>query len=400
MSSVSRYIVRRLNWKSPVAGRYVRLPGWTEVAAFDAAETADADRRRREQEVRTVVNPFACVGSFVEMSSLPGPVLADWLMDGGLEPPAGAPFDQWRAWWDAAAGTMTAEERAHAWAGFDKLRFYDAAERPPGQVHAVLNVHWERRYDDWSAPYEGGDPLRAFRSAAAAEVDCRQVGEGIRSSLRVDEERYRFSFVLVGARAQAGHDPFFEHRAGNVEVGDSARFTEAAAVPVAGDLGAVKAGWSVYLVQRLSWSWHVAEGTVHWITQFDRERIDGVPVMAFLSRQEAEAYAWELDYVTRMYLNPFRFGHPDELSSVPEFGFRSVLGDAGLDLPAGDWHMRERWRVEPYPDEGVRGVPAVHLWEDWWAATADGLSAAQREAVWDLLDQLRFYQVRAIELRD
>ena len=114
-----RYVVRRLNWKSPIAGRYVRLPGWTEVAAFDAAETADADRRRREQEVRTAVNPFACAGSFFEMSSLPGPVLSDWLMDGGLEPPSpAAPFREWRAWWDAAAGSMTAAEWAHAWAGF------------------------------------------------------------------------------------------------------------------------------------------------------------------------------------------------------------------------------------------------------------------------------------------
>jgi hypothetical protein len=71
-----------------------------------------------------------------------------------------------------------------------------------------------------------------------------------------------------------------------------------------------------------------------------------------------------------------------------------------LDLPADDWYMRPQWSVYPEADEGIRGVPAVHLWEDWWAATADGMSAAQRETVWDLLDQLRFYQVCELELRD
>ncbi len=400
MPAESRSVVRRLNWKSPTAGRYARLPGWTEVATFDAAETADADRRRREQEVRAAVNPFACAGSFFELTSLPGPILADWLMDGGLEPPIGAPFDQWRTWWDAAARTMTAAERAHAWAGFDKLRFYDAAERLPAQVHVVLGVHWGQRYDDWLAPFEGGHPLRAFRSAPSAEVDRRQVGAGIRARLRQDEGYYRPAFVLVGARAEAGRDPFLNPRSGEVEVGDDAPFSESVPVPITDDPGAVRAARSVYLVQRLSWSWQVSEGNVFWTPQLDPERADGVPVMAFLTRKEAEAFAWELDFVTRLYLNPFRFGHPADLSSVSEPGFRSLLGDTGLDLPADDWYMRPQWSVYPEADEGIRGVPAVHLWEDWWAATADGMSAAQRETVWDLLDQLRFHQVCELELRD
>ena len=37
---------------------------------------------------------------------------------------------------------MTAAERAHAWAGFDKLRFYDAAERPGPVIHVVSSVSW------------------------------------------------------------------------------------------------------------------------------------------------------------------------------------------------------------------------------------------------------------------
>jgi hypothetical protein len=403
VSAESRYFVRRLNWKAPAAGRYVRLPGWTEVAVCDTAETADAERRRREQEVRAAVNPFACAGSYFEMSSLPGPVLADWLMDGGLEPPSpAAPFAEWRAWWDAAVGAMTPAERAHAWAGFDKLRFYDAAERSGAAVHVVLSVNWTldtERYV-WEAPFEGGHLHRAFRSPATAEVERRRVAEEVDSVLRRDDDYYQILRVLTGARVQAGHDPFFEYRAGETEAGDSAPLAETVAVPIADEPGAVRAVRSVYLVQRWSWSWYVSGGNVFWTQQLDPERAVGVPVMAFLSRKEAVALAWELDFVSRLYLNPFRFGHPADLSSVPERGFRSVLGEVGLDLPADDWYMRPQWSVYPDADEGVRGVPAVHLWEDWWASTADGMSAAQRETVWDLLDQLRFHQVVELELRD
>ena len=76
-------------------------------------------------------------------------------------------------------------------------------------------------------------------------------------------------------------------------------------------------------------------------------------------------------------------------------GFRGVLGDAGLDLPADDW---DRVWQRDYP--GATGLGHPGPWTDWWAATADGMSAAQRDAVWDLLDQLRFHQVCELELRD
>ncbi len=51
------------------------------------------------------------------------------------------------------------------------------------------------------------------------------------------------------------------------------------------------------------------------------------------------------------------------------------------------------------PPGGAAGT-ADHPWADWWAATADGMSAAQRGAVWDLFDQLRLHEVRELPLED
>jgi hypothetical protein len=423
VSAESRYVVRRLNWKSPTAGRYVRLPGWTEVAVCDAAETADAERRRREQEVRAAVNPFACAGSFFELTSLPGPVLADWLMDGGLEPPApAAPFAEWRAWWDVAAPAMTAAERAHAWAGFDKLRFYDAAERPGAVVHVVLGVHWERdpERDVWTSPFEGGHPLRAFRSVAAAEAERMRNHEFFQVSLPTEDD-YPPGYALVGARAEAGRDPFFDHRAGETEVTAADRpLADTVTVPVVDDVEAVRAAVRMFLVQRLSWTWHDTEGAIVWsLPRYDLvttlrwmaavtgntsissqlrnyDRVDGLPVVGQLSRKAAESLAWELDFVARTHTNPFRFGHPSDLTSVNEVGFRAALRVVGLEGPSDSWPLPLGFadRFEP-----PRLLPA-EPWEDWWAATADGMSATQRETVWDLLDQLRFHQVVELELRD
>jgi hypothetical protein len=399
-----RFTVRRLNWKSPAEGWYVRLPGWTEIAAFDSPEAAESARRRREAEVRAAVNPFDCAGSFFELSTLPGPILLDWLMDGGLEPPPPtAPLADWRRWWAEAAPEMTADQRAHAWAGFDKLRFYETAERPgPAVVHVVLGVYWDLEYDRYvyEAGFEGGNPVRAFRSTRAAEAERLRVAADVQSEIR-DNEYYAPALIEVGPRAERSRDPFADPRPREKRMtADDAPFAETAAVAVAADPGAVRVAGSVYIVQRLSWRWIVSKEDIIWVPLLPEEgRADGVPVAAFLTRKEAESLAWELDYVPRLYLNPFRFGHPEDLTSVAETGFRAVLGDTGLQLPADDWYMRLRWSV--YPGDETRGVPAVpHPWPGWWNATADGMSAAQRDAVWDLLDQLRFHQVRELELRD
>src|SRR6185503_17899989 len=56
----TRFVVKRLNWHAGDRGRCYRQPGETAVASFATADEAEADRRRREEEVRRVVNPFAC----------------------------------------------------------------------------------------------------------------------------------------------------------------------------------------------------------------------------------------------------------------------------------------------------------------------------------------------------
>ena len=99
--------------------------------------------------------------------------------------------------------------------------------------------------------------MRVFRSAAAAEVDA-PAGRR-RKSLPVAARRRLLTRcrVLTGARARLATTRSSNTGPARRRWVTTSPFAETVAVPVAGNLGAVKAGWSVYLVQRLSWSWHV-----------------------------------------------------------------------------------------------------------------------------------------------
>jgi hypothetical protein len=198
-------------------------------------------------------------------------------MDGGLEPPSPAvPFADWWRWWADAPPGMTAAERAHAWAGFDKLRFYDAAERPGAAVYIVLGVYWGYDFERYvqEAGFEGGYPVQAIRSASAAEVERLRVAAELRGRLRRDES-YPPPLALTGARAEADRDPFFETRAGETRIeADNAPFAETASVPVSAGPEAVRAARRVYLVHRLSWTWRGSWGAITWGPQLDPDRSD------------------------------------------------------------------------------------------------------------------------------
>lgn len=171
MAEPTRFVVRRLNWR-PAGDAFIRLPGETRLASFDTFDDAEADRIRREHEVRGRVNPFRCGTAFHTLTTLPEPVFADWVADAGLTPPErpAVGFVDWAAWWAAGHATWTEEQRARVWDGLNHVRFFEVIERPPSAVaYAVVRVMWEYN-DNWYEPgAEGGRTVIAYRSREAAE---------------------------------------------------------------------------------------------------------------------------------------------------------------------------------------------------------------------------------------
>ena len=178
MMNSSRYSVRRLVWYQPPHGDpYTRrVPAVVPVASFDTFDDAEAHRRALEADAREGENPFRFGGcSVFFQSSLDGPRLHDWLMDAGIDPPvAQLRHGDWRVWWYAFAHTWSAEQLAHTWAAFDKVRFFDVVEEGPVAAHVVTEIVWGRLERDWNgttAGSEGGRLVGVYRRERAAEVE-------------------------------------------------------------------------------------------------------------------------------------------------------------------------------------------------------------------------------------
>lgn len=170
--SESRFVVRRLNWREAGA-LIVHLPGEVRLASFDTFDAADADRARREAQVRERVNPFRCGAAWHALTAFPEGVFRDWLSDVSLAPPSeGATLGEWAQWWADGSAAWPAEHRARVWEGLDRVRFFETIERAASAVaYAVVRVLWEYN-DSWYEPgAEGGTTVRAFRSRERAEAE-------------------------------------------------------------------------------------------------------------------------------------------------------------------------------------------------------------------------------------
>ena len=55
-----RFVVKRLNWAEEYGGKLLRRPGEVAVVSFATFDAADAERAKREEELRKRVNPFEC----------------------------------------------------------------------------------------------------------------------------------------------------------------------------------------------------------------------------------------------------------------------------------------------------------------------------------------------------
>jgi hypothetical protein len=184
MNNAVRFVVSQIDWardEDSEGGYARRTVRTTPVASFATFDEAEADRRRREEERRATENPFLLGGaSLFYQTSLDGPRLHDWLMDAGIEPPAKVKgHATWAEWWDKSSREWSAEQRAHAWAAMDKVRFFAVSEeRPDHKAYVIQELNW--RWEDEPtlyADYEGGMMVRAFRSKAAAEKECARLNK-------------------------------------------------------------------------------------------------------------------------------------------------------------------------------------------------------------------------------
>lgn len=171
----TRFVVKRLNWFEEYGEKLLRRPGEVAVVSFATFDEADAERAKREDELRKRVNPFECGDAVHYWTHLDEPRLRDWLMDHGIEPPKAKKdgTTNWSAWWKKNQKQLGAEKRAAVWEVLDKVRFFAVREEPVRPVgFAVVEINWEYNDATYDADAEGGLLLKVYRSRERAEAEC------------------------------------------------------------------------------------------------------------------------------------------------------------------------------------------------------------------------------------
>jgi hypothetical protein len=99
------------------------------------------------------------------------------------------------------------------------------------------------------------------------------------------------------------------------------------------------------------------------------------PVASFASFAEAQAECRRLERAARKSVNPFALG-------APALFYQTSLDSGRLS----DWLLDHGVKPPARPERGHTA------WLAWWKAKNKGLSEAQRGAVWEALDNVRFYE--------
>lgn len=212
------HVVQRLNWVwsddgydgADTVQLLVRIPGVVRLRTFDDEADALAERDRLEEVARRRVNPFRCGGLHLrQQTSFDADRLHDWLLDGGIDPPADR---DWAAWWDAVKDALDDSQWRHAWRALDRLVFHEVVARPRRPVVYVLGqVGWRYNDQGFDPAPEGSKPLRAFRSRERAEAECDDENDIARSALDVGDDGVDVSGEEYDMLQRASRaDPFRE----------------------------------------------------------------------------------------------------------------------------------------------------------------------------------------------
>jgi len=143
-------------------------------------------------------------------------------------------------------------------------------------------------------------------------------------------------------------------------------------------------GLEVFVVLRRGWRVEGGEGE-SWRWTPTKARTCGRPVVAFGTLAAADAHMARLEAEARNYPSPFRFGPPHEWGTL----------DAG-----GIWRTLSRMHPIVFASQWTDYKATDQLWADWWDAAAPHLTAGDMDVVWSLYENLRFYEVVAVEFRE
>ncbi|WP_439631007.1 hypothetical protein [Gemmata sp.] len=350
-------------------------PG-AEVAGFESFDAAEADRTLREAAVRQRMNPFEC-GPLSAVTSLPDPILRDFLMDAGVEPPAaGVP---WADWWTATRTSLPDEQHARVWQAADKVRFFEVSEDPDGpQVHVVVDVTWEERDGVHVAERDGGDLIRACRHLKRAGEIAR--GRATQRRITLAGQHAVDAAPFADCRPSHVPDPFAPGSTRLLRL-PRASFSEVVSIPFDEARGPKR-----YLL-RYGYPHRYRESDVCLVMRSDYVHGPegfhpsgegcGVPIRAFVDDDRAEQFAQQLEADARSQFNPFR------LANIPErVSTRIAWGDDRLLSR----EIVESCRLVGHP------TPTADDWERWWGEHVMSLPKAERDELWDQL-RVIFYTV-------
>jgi hypothetical protein len=106
-----------------------RRGGQVPTRAYLSRENGEEDCRARNDAAWEGINPFHYGQKVADWSSFDQGRLRDWLLDHGLEPPAGKlGVDKWRGWYDGVQGALDDLQRRAIRQGLDRIVFFQVSE--------------------------------------------------------------------------------------------------------------------------------------------------------------------------------------------------------------------------------------------------------------------------------
>jgi hypothetical protein len=376
------FAVQRTVWRRH-EGRWLSLPGADPVRSFHDRPTAEAAAREMEWDLRRRVNPFLCGAAALHyQTSFDAARLYDWCLDHGLDPPGvTADSAMWAAWWDTHQEGFTPAQRAAVWEVLDRIRFFRVVEAEPAEpMHLVALPH--REWDPIlfqgyvGRRHVGATPYMLVRRPETAADMCRQVSvdRRVREGWYADRDFDQADWEVVEP------DPFGGEPESEVQ---GPEFAEHCPLGLTSDQPPIP-GREVFVVLRRAWRVEeVEQGWWRWTST--ETRTCGRAVAAFGTLAAADAHMARLEAEARQYPSPFRFGNHLEWGTLDASRAWGVLSEiAPIDFT-------NLWTDYTAPDR---------LWNEWWDAAAPHLTADQVETAWSLFENLRFYEVVAVEFRE
>jgi hypothetical protein len=381
------YTLERLVWRRH-GDRWLVVPGTDPVRTFADRGPAEATAREREWEIRRRVNPFRCGGPRLRyQTAFDAARLHDWCLDHGLEPPETTPISgTWAKWWDDQHAHFTDAQRAAVWEVLDRVRFFRVMESEPSEpMHLVSLPHYELDPITFNlfgqSRYVGGTPYMLVRSQATADEMCyalfvtREALTGAYVPARPGEIVWVIPEVDPFDDGHTTERPaYFEDPLESAERRPLALTTRDPPMP----------GRDVFVVLRRSWRLEEGpRGSWRWTPS--AAKTCGRAVAAFGTLAAADAYMARLEAEARDYPSPFRFG------SHLEWGRLDASTAYGMLSELAPLNITSLWEDYKAPDR---------VWNEWWDAAVDRMSAEQVETAWSLFEKLKFYEVVAVEFRE